>query len=181
MFTTQMDGLSVMHVYIHSRMRKLKMTFLFMWHICTHEREECIHWAGEHYTHIYGKGKGFWIYTDIYKNRKVTWIHANTREIKGQLSRYVCTWLVYIYITWMSSLHACTHGGMDRLSIKMNISRGRNRSFVYKCVYIQRGRWIIYIHKGEYWGRMDGQIISIQTRAREDSILSAEYAIFHSL
>lgn len=63
----------------------------------------------------------------------------------------------------------------------MDISRGRNRLFVYKYAYIQRGGWVIYIHTREYHGRIDGQIISTETRAREDSILSAEYAIFYSL
>lgn len=63
----------------------------------------------------------------------------------------------------------------------MDISRGRNRLFVYKYAHIQRGAWVIYIHIREYQGRIDGQIISIETRAREDSILSAEYAIFYSL
>lgn len=63
----------------------------------------------------------------------------------------------------------------------MDISRGRKRLFVYKYAHIQRGGWVIYIHTREYQGRIDGQIISIETRAREDSILSAEYAIFYSL
>lgn len=61
----------------------------------------------------------------------------------------------------------------------MDISRGRNRLFVCKYEHMQRVGWVIYIHTREYQGRMDGQIISIETRAREDSILRAEYAIFH--
>lgn len=63
----------------------------------------------------------------------------------------------------------------------MNISRGRNRLFVYKYAHIQRGGWVIYIHTREYQGRLNGQIISIETCAHEDSILSAEYAVFYSL
>lgn len=63
----------------------------------------------------------------------------------------------------------------------MNISRERNRLFVYKYEHMQRGGWVIYIHTREYQERMDGRIISIETRAREDSILRAEYAIFHQL
>lgn len=88
-----------MQVYTHSKLKTLKMTFLFIWHM--HTQEEKINTSDRRT--VYRKRKGFKytqaqeIYTRIGKL-----LCANMHKIKRQLSICACTWrerwLVYIHI-----------------------------------------------------------------------------------
>jgi len=97
------NGQIIMHMYTHSRLRKLKMTFLSIWHIHTRGKNQYIRQKDSTHTHSHTrKIEGFVnIHRHIPEEESYLSIYTYACD-KEIISINVCTWreiwLVYIHV-----------------------------------------------------------------------------------